>query len=101
MGQMRSIARWYEHSAFMIVAVDGRQYHVKTCVVCAGQARTGKNLRIIHDWIAAGFELESDPEYRAAVGGSRLTESQLKYQQDQLNDFRKTPLIGVYNERKV
>jgi hypothetical protein len=81
--------------------MTGLQYHVKTCTVCAGQARKGENLRIIQDWIAAGMELEMDHQYRLAVGGSTLNKQQLDYLKAQLGKFQKTPLIGVYNERKV
>lgn len=78
----------------------GTQVHMVLCDTCINAIKPD-TLRHLWDYVIQGMILQSSPEYREAVGASRLNETQLDIQSKEIMKLRGHMLLGLYSKRKV
>lgn len=100
-GHYRVIKEWFADVYLTVfITTLGTQIHVHMCEGCTNSLTPDK-IRDLWAYVIEGLELESDKEYRQAVGANSLTAKQYAIQQDSINELRGQTLVGIYCKQKV
>lgn len=100
-GHYKTIKSWFAGVYLNVfITTSGSQVHLHMCEACTNSLTSAK-MRDLWAYVLEGMVLESDNEYRQAVGASGLTAKQRATQQEYINELRSQTLVGMYWKQKV
>lgn len=100
-GHYKTIKEWFVGVHLNVfITTSGTQVHVHMCETCTNNLTSGM-IRDLWAYIIEGMELESNKDYRQAVGANPLTDKQYASQQNSINKLRNQTLVGMYCKQKV